>query len=305
MHKFRTLMMQDYTKLIKEWFPLGLATVYVLGFVVVGFHLAGYGAPSLDLIKTQYLAAGFWFCSVLFLYFGGLQGIRSIIGKVLSGVPVPGFRKDSRWDEVWITLTSNVSIAAFLGGFAFIFVRIPYPTERGKEFTRVVGSEARVLWLLVFSMALLDIFFRLRGWFLKRAGEAHRSADTWMLAWFSATILAIFFFVNCIFIFAVSVYRTIPFSLGGGQPRQVVFWLGAGTGLADSFLERDGPKPYTIPYELLVESESSLVVISPKEGQRAIEFDRKAVSAMVVLGKRPLTAPEHFQREINESPPKP
>jgi hypothetical protein len=60
----------------------------------------------------------------------------------------------------------------------------------------------------------------------------------------------------------------------------VVFWLGAGTGVADSFLERDGSKPFSIPYELLVESESSLVVISPKDGQRANEFDRKAVGGL-------------------------
>ena len=59
---------RGYLDSAKGWFPLGLAAVYVLGFVVVGLHLAGYGASSLDLIKAQYLAAGFWFCCSSFVY---------------------------------------------------------------------------------------------------------------------------------------------------------------------------------------------------------------------------------------------
>lgn len=99
-------------------------------------------------------------------------------------------------------------------------------------------------------------------------------------------------------IFARTVYPTIPFSLGGGQTRQVIFWLDMNTGPVDSFLERDGTKPYSVPYELLVESENSLVVISRKEDQQAIQFDRKSVGAMIVLGKR--TGPAHFQVKVSE-----
>jgi hypothetical protein len=55
--------------------------------------------------------------------------------------------------------------------------------------------------------------------------------------------------------------------------------------------------------ELLVESETSFTVISTKDGQRAIEIDRKSVGAITVLGKRPLTAPAHFQRNVGEGKP--
>ena len=95
-------------------------------------------------------------------------------------------------------------------------------------------------------------------------------------------------------IFAVGIYRVIPFSLGGGKPRQVIFWLGPTTS-AGSFVERDGSSAYSVPYELLVENENSLVVISPKDGQQAIEFDRKSVGAVVVLGKR--KGPANFLRD--------
>jgi hypothetical protein len=294
--------MRDYMKRVKEWFPLAIGTIYLLGYAVVAFHLAGYGASSLDLIKAQYLAAGLWLSCVLIAYFGGLQGIRSAMGKLEMGAR-PGFRQGGGLIELMLSLSANLVLALIFGVLVIMFRYFPPPSERGKEFSEIVWREAPLLARLVASMALLDIVYRFRGWFGKRAEEANRSRQNWMLAWFFATILTIFGFANCLYLFAVSIYRTIPFSLGGGQPRQVVFWLGAGTGPSDSFLERDGAKPYSVPYELLVESESSLVVISPKDGQRAIEFDRKAVGAVFVLGKRPPTAPAHFQRGITEGPP--
>src|SRR5207245_9405645 len=103
----------------------------------------------------------------------------------------------------------------------------------------------------------------------------------------------------CTLSFARDVYPKIPFAFGGGQTRQVVFWLGPGAA-SDSFLERDHSNPYTVPYELLLENENSFVVISPKGGQRAIEFDRKSVTAMTVLGDRPKSAPAHFERPLSE-----
>jgi hypothetical protein len=42
-----------------------------------------------------------------------------------------------------------------------------------------------------------------------------------------------------------------------------------------------------VSYKLLLENEGTFIVISPKDGQKAIEFDRKAVAAMIVLGKLP------------------
>ena len=61
---------------------------------------------------------------------------------------------------------------------------------------------------------------------------------------------------------------------------------------ATSFLIRDGQRPQTITYKLLLENESSFVVISPKDGSKAkaIEFDRKAVTAVVIMGRRPNSA---------------
>ena len=92
--------------------------------------------------------------------------------------------------------------------------------------------------------------------------------------------------------------------VGVGQARQVVFWLGPVSGISsDSVLERDCSNPeYTVTYELLLENENSLVVISPKGGQKAIEFDRKAVGAVILLGERPSYAPANYRRAVSEAP---
>ena len=97
-------------------------------------------------------------------------------------------------------------------------------------------------------------------------------------------VLALFIWVIS---FSHDVYPHIPFSLGGGEPRRVVFVLGEAPGQTASFLVKDGAGPQTVPYQLLLESEGTFVVVSPVDGQKAIEFDRKAVAAMIVLGKLP------------------
>lgn len=278
--------MRDYLKIAKEWLPLSLAAAYFLGFVIVGLHLAGYGASSLDLIKVQYLAAGFWFCFSCLAYFGALKGLRLLSGVSRRRHQRPGFHQGDRLGDFISSLSANVVVVA-VWVFGWLMLRYFFGSVGVDKDLSATIRRYLLSWLpFLIMMALLDVSIQLKGWSGKRMEEEHRSLDIWSTTWGITTIYAITFSLVCIFSFAILAYRTIPFSLGGGQPRQVVFWLGSGDEPSKSFLERDGTTTYSVPYELLVESESSLVVVSPKDGQRAIEFDRKSVGAMVVLGKR-------------------
>ena len=148
---------------------------------------------------------------------------------------------------------------------------------------------------LTLTVVIFDITLRIWAYLREKARES--PSYTARYYWRLFTFVAVLAFTSCVRNFTEYVYPQIPFSLGGGQPRQVVFWLGSDKS-ADSFLERDSASAYTVPYELLVVNENSFVVISPKDGQQAIEFDRKAVNAMVVLGKR--AGPTHFLRPLRE-----
>jgi hypothetical protein len=291
--------MKEYLNLSKEWLPLGLATVYVLGFVIVGLHLAGYGVSSLDLFRTQYLAAGFWFFGWLFLFLGPLELIRFAEHRFFRN---PRTHRAEWWFR---SIGMNFVYVFTVVVFSYVAHLLPIPVVKIEEAINILWQELASSARFIAAMAFVDISFRFWVWFEQRGKDREGSKDPqrWGLA--TAILFTIGAFGGCITSFSHTAYRTIPYSMGGGEPREVIFWLGSGSGPADSFLERDGTTGYTIPYELLVENEGSLVVISPKEKQKAIEFDRKAVGAVVVLGTRPRTAPAHFSREATESTEKP
>src|SRR6266850_1959278 len=86
--------------------PLVLAALYVVGFLIVASHLAGYGAFSLDLIKVQYLAAGFWFACVLLLFFGITSAVRIPVSEFI-------YHKASRvrWRSKKATALAGAAVA--------------------------------------------------------------------------------------------------------------------------------------------------------------------------------------------------
>jgi len=285
---------------ITRLFPLGLGAAYFVGFVVVGLQLAGYGASPLELFKIQYLAAGLWFGLIAILYH-----LTAASARLFYRERLPESWHNARRKRYIKILCSAIVVGAVVGGSyipaTVVRKALFLPLSRESHIAELVRWQG-LLAPTVFFLGLLDITSQV--YFLAR--EAPRKPGKLQVWKFFVTLIAASIFVlalfSCVESFARNVYPNIPFSLGGGQPRQVIFWLDASTA-AGSFLKRDGSQPYTIHYELLVENENSLVVISPNDGERAIEFDRKSVGAVVVLGKR--TGPAHFERNVNENAPPP
>lgn len=272
---------------ITRLLPLGLGAAYIVGFLIVGLQLAGYGASPLELVKIQYLAAGFWFGLVVLLYWVLIALVRMLyVGIITKHFRTP---RAPRYIKI---VCAVVTVSSFVGN-GLIPVR-PFHMALFAVWTRFLAGT-------ILNLGLLDIGTQV--YFLAkeaRQKDEKRTIIFWA-AWIftclavSTGAFALFYSVET---FARNVYPNIPFSLGGGKPRQVVFWLDSSANL---FLKRDGNNPYTVQYELLVENENSLVVISPNAGEQAIQFDRKSVGAMVVLGKR--TGPAHFESNVKESAP--
>jgi hypothetical protein len=63
------LTIHDQVERTAKALPVAFAGLYVAGFLVVSFRLAGYGASPLDLFRVQYVAAGFWFCLAGAIFF--------------------------------------------------------------------------------------------------------------------------------------------------------------------------------------------------------------------------------------------
>jgi hypothetical protein len=314
----KTASSQDPIERAGKLLPLLLAALYLTGFMVVALHLAGYGASSLDLFKIQYLAAGIWFGFILILFFGIEILLRVFLGSFLDGLsPKGGFLRFSNYETLKDWFATTVICLLWFAGLLIVIVL----AGKSKPGGGVIPFLYDCRYLLL-SLVGLDICVRLLLIFRRKQ---HRSSETedeinerlsrvpgavfaewgfnYLKVLMAVTSVGLFFLVST-GLFASKVYPRIWFSLGGGQARQVVFWLGPVSGIAsDSVLERDCSNPeYTVTYELLLENENSLVVISPKGGQKAIVFDRKAVGAVILLGERPSYAPANYRRAVSEAP---
>lgn len=233
--------------------PLAVAAIYLVGFLVVASHLAKYGTSSLELFKVQYLAAGFWCGFVFATYFGMLTGIRHSL-RFEEQVP-------PRVGVIWsCVLPNGILIICMLAGFGFISYVPP---------THPPLPSFWLLLLLLCWLALIDFVLGLQ--------EVRQQPAVFRELFFGVLFMAY------ILLFSKAFYPYTSFNFGGGRPRSVVFVLNDGAGPTSPFLVRDGAGPRTIPYQLLLENENSFVVISPKAGEKAIEFDRKSVAAMIVL----------------------
>jgi hypothetical protein len=246
---------EPFLKLI----PAGLGAIYLVGFVVVALNLAGYGASPLDLIKIQYLAAGFWCGLVCLVYLGVRTFLRSIFSEMFL-IMMP----KATWGRSIASILAPIMTVVMLvlnATSLYVVRRIPWaPLHReggvadSTSFPHLIGPS-------IVCLAFVDIMLQLCLWLREKPRQLGKvRVFYWFLLFASVASLAVGF-SSYLQSFARDVYSHISFSFGGGQARRVIFWLGASTGAADSFLERDGTQPYTVPYELLVENESSLIVI--------------------------------------------
>lgn len=314
----KTPTSQDPIERAGKLLPLVLAALYLSGFMVVALHLAGYGASSLDLFKIQYLAAGIWFGFVLVLFFAIEILLRVFLGSFFDGLsPKGGFLRFSNYETLKDGFATTVISLLWFAGLLIVIVLARKSNPGGGVIPFLYDCR-----YLLLSLVALDIAVRLLLIFRRKR---HRSSETEdeinerlsrepgaVFAEWGYKYLKVLMAATCVGIlslvttglFATKVYPRIWFSLGGGQARQVVFWLGPVSGTtSDSMLERDLSNPeYTVTYELLLENENSLVVISPKGGQKAIVFDRKTVGAVILLGERPSYSPAHYRRGVSEPP---
>jgi hypothetical protein len=252
------------------------------------------------------------------LFFGVVSLLRILIGSFLDGLSPKGGLMRLRYYSALKEWVPTMVIS--LGWLVIFFIATTlWPTSGPADVVIPFLFSCRYLLL---SLIGLDICVRLLLIFRKQYYQPSESKDDideslltmpgavfaeWGFNYFqvltSIAFVGILFLV-CIGLFAIKIYPRIWFSLGGGQSRQVIFWFGPVSGTtSDSVLERDCSNPgYTIAYELLLENDNSLVLISPKPGRKAMIIDRKAVGTVILLGQRPSYAPANYRRGATEPP---
>jgi hypothetical protein len=93
---------------------------------------------------------------------------------------------------------------------------------------------------------------------------------------------SLYFIVLYVLSFSVSVYSAISPTYGGGRPQRVVFLIEGGIQQTEPLVV-DSSGTRSVPYNLLLTTDSSYFVESPVKSELAIEFKKDSVRGMIVL----------------------
>jgi hypothetical protein len=280
-----------------------ISFLYALGFLVVTFHLSQYGVAPVTWLRPQYLLAGIWcLLPVLVLTAGvAFAALQFTEPWIRGSLVVP--RKTRRYRHTVGAIQGFGSLFA-----AFIFISIAISFVVGPSFHdhyRWGPSSIITLKLLAFCLLIAASARYAIAAFSKHTvlasvptgGPAITSTESDEQKWVSMrfdrsvalTSFGVLMAVACLFFillyvhsFSVSIYSAMPPTLGGGRPQRVVFLIESGI-QQTAPLVVDSTGARSIPYNLLLTTDSSYVVESQATGELAIEFKKDVVRGMIVL----------------------
>lgn len=278
-----------------------VGSLYALGFLVVTFHLYQYGIAPVTWLRPQYLLAGIWcllpaLVLTAALSFAGLQFAEPWIR---GSMVVP--RRTRRYRHI---VSAIQGFGALLLTFVFISDEVGRILDPSYNRHWVRGSI--ITWKLTalcvgvalcarYAIASFNTLTVVGG--IPMASSVVTSTESpdaklvsmridRSVALTSFGILAV---AGCLYLillyvhsFSVSVYSAIPLTVGGGRPQRVVFLIESGI-QRPAPLVVDSTGARSVPYNLLLTTESSYVVESQATGELAIEFKKDAVRGMIVL----------------------
>lgn len=259
-----------------------VAVVYAIGYLVVTFRLSQFGVVPVAWLRVQYLAAGIW-CLIPFALFscalslGGLVFFEPWMRSWSRGVmDVPRRTLNYRYVKGSV-LSAVMLFCAFslISRFLERFLSLPGSSGWWKpsyDITLKLGL------LAVFTAAVTLVAIAPTPDAKEDAAGKALSQFLWNVLWIFG---AIALWIRYIFYFSLTVYPTIPLTLGGGRPQAVVFIIDPTE--HSSPVLADSSRTHSIPYKLLLQTENSYVVESPTKGEKVIEFKQESVRGMVVL----------------------
>jgi hypothetical protein len=252
---------QSYSNSALKFAGVSVGLAYSLGFLVVARHLSRYGVSTFSVLQTQFLVAGIWTVAPLIAIEVVLRTAGRFSDKAYN------FSMSSRRRFYLIPTITGISTGLLIGVLSILL-------EGFEGFTWKLGVRLWLSYLLLAGSADL-------AWMSWKSAE---NSERW---WANRYATPFYGTVLCLGVvlyalnFAAWIYPLIPYSLGGGRPRTIVFLSGEKplpTGLI-----KDNSSERSVPYKLLTETDKSYVVISPNQNEESILINRDAVQGIVVL----------------------
>jgi hypothetical protein len=198
----------------------------------------------------------------------------------VSNSPNPGYVTPIRYRH---TVGAIQGISSLLGVFVYIAIAMSLVAGNSWHLQYRWGPSS----VSTLKFAVLLVIAATSGRYAIRSfsGVSQYSdrIDRW-LALISFGVLASLISLACtlMYVHSFSVYPFIPSSFGGGRPERVVFLVESGTKqTAPVIIDSSGTR--SVPYNLVLTTDSSYVVESPANNEIAIEFKQDAVRGMIVL----------------------
>ncbi len=279
---------ESHTHSLAQTSAVVLGALYLFGFFVVSLYLANFGIHTVSLLRVQYLAAGFFSLGPLVLIYFLASLFHMGFDKLFRGPLRIGSFPSSTWPRVrWVCFSLlrilwEITVALVVGSFilvAVVSIFVPNIVSAFWSNLKFVSDVVRTSVLPV--LGLLWIF---RAKTL--LDEQERKSKLRMLLEFGLpTTLSLWFFLAYMNFFANEIYPKIPFAIGGGKPQSIVFLLKSHSDAAPPPIKPDESLLRSIPYELILQTDTSFVVLSHDQNEKAIELSRDAVQGIVVLRK--------------------
>jgi hypothetical protein len=249
--------------LLSKCAALAVGVIYLVGFLVVSAQLSRYGVSSFSVLRLQYLIAGGWVLAppIIFISFYG--------GESFKERAAPAHSEKADWPR--FLFVSVVGIIPFSVLFALL--------------AAIPGIWENFTWGMGFRLFLFYFAAWICGHYLLTSWRVQTERETWLVNRRHAApfylILLVAITLAYVFWFSARIYPLIPFSLGGGRPLTIAFIAGEKK-LPDE-IKVDISLKRSIPYQLLVTTDRSYVVLSQDPNEKSIEVSRDSVAGIVVL----------------------
>ena len=260
--------------------------IYAVGFLVVTFHLAAFGVAPVTWLRPQYLLAGIWCLLPPVWVVCGLAIIATGVLEpwVRVSTEVPQRTRRARYVMGGVQgLLLGFCVFAFLS-FAVDSVVSPSSIAHPKLWTPGSVIAMRLCFLCLLSTAgMLCGVFLVYG--AMKPIRKDQRIDQQIMA-ISVGIFALVFTlqiaITYVRYFSAAVYSAIPLTYGGGRPQSVVFLIDRADQRSSPIIP-DSSGTRSIPYNLVLVTESNYVVESPSKSELAIEFKQDSVHGLIVL----------------------
>jgi hypothetical protein len=252
-------------ELSSKLFAVGVAVVYLVGFLVVSANVYQYGVISLSVFQLQYLIAGGW-------------ALGPPIAMAAVFVTALRFEGPTVQRADWLSLLrlAVLTVLPLMVPIGLLLVLLMYIPGVVENLTWHLG----VVWLFFVAGMVACVRAVWASW---RAGAEPETR--WLNRRNAAPYLVVLVMLGLIYVlwFSVRIYPWLPSSLGGGEPLTVAFFP-RDKNLPDPLKPDLSTTGRSLHYRLLLMTDKDYVLLSDSPKERSIVLSRDSVSGMVVLG---------------------